>query len=139
VRGHVECWHRSSATISEGLAAKARAMAMRCFWPPESSFGLRRAKSAGSRTISRISRMRASILAWPLLMPNFLSEPRIETPAIADPFEIPDDVVGSKRATLAPLHVLLAARRTEASGGTIGGDFGLRGLAGALDLPRTAV
>jgi hypothetical protein len=33
----------------------------------------------------------------------------------------------------------LAARRTEASGGTIGGDFGLRGLAGALDLPRTAV
>jgi hypothetical protein len=26
---------------------------------------------------------------------------------IADPFEIPDEVVGSKRATLAPLHVLL--------------------------------
>ena len=34
---------------------------------------------------------------------------------------------------------ILAARRTEASGGTIGGDFGLRGLAGALALSRTAV
>jgi hypothetical protein len=38
-----------------------------------------------------------------------------------------------------PWLLCLAARRTEASGGTIGGDFGLRGLAGALDLPRTAV
>jgi NO-binding membrane sensor protein with MHYT domain len=41
--------------------------------------------------------------------------------------------------SISAVEARLAARRTEGSGGTIGGDFGLRGLAGALGLSRTAV
>ena len=38
----------SSATTTCGAPAKARAMPMRCFWPPESWRGMRRAKARGS-------------------------------------------------------------------------------------------
>ena len=45
----------SSATTTFGVPAKARAMPMRCFCPPESWRGMRRAKARGSRTMSRSS------------------------------------------------------------------------------------
>ncbi len=40
----------SSQTTSVGSPAKARAMAMRCFWPPESSIGFWKRKRGSTRT-----------------------------------------------------------------------------------------
>ncbi len=45
----------SSATTTEALPPKARAMPIRCFWPPESWRGLRSANSRGSLTMSSSS------------------------------------------------------------------------------------
>ncbi len=53
----------SSSTKSSGSVAKARAMAARCSWPPETSRGRRRAKVDGSRTCSSNSATRSS-RAW---------------------------------------------------------------------------
>ena len=55
----------SSATMTSGSPASARAMATRCFWPPESWRGLRSTKSAGSFTIS-ISRRACSRIDAPV-------------------------------------------------------------------------
>ena len=49
----------SSATTTSGLPAKARAMPMRCFCPPESWRGMRRSNSRGSLTRSSSSSIRA--------------------------------------------------------------------------------
>ena len=57
----------SSATTTSGSPASARAMATRCFWPPDSWWGFRPASSAGSRTTSRrwaTSRRVASRERW---------------------------------------------------------------------------
>ena len=51
----------SSATTTVASPAKARAMPMRCFWPPDSWRGMRDAKARGSLTRSSSSRSAASI------------------------------------------------------------------------------
>ena len=44
----------SSHTTSAGLPANARAMAMRCFWPPDSSVGFCSRKRGSTRTSAEI-------------------------------------------------------------------------------------
>ena len=72
----------SSATTTCGSPAKARAMPMRCFCPPESWRGIRRAKARGSFTRSSSSNIRAS--RSPLVLPtrNFSSTRMICPPML---------------------------------------------------------
>ncbi|CAM4138094.1 hypothetical protein ROMU108268_17700 [Roseomonas mucosa] len=51
----------SSATIISGSTARARAMPMRCRWPPENSCGRREAASGGRFTEARSSATRPAI------------------------------------------------------------------------------
>ena len=63
----------SSATTTLALPAKARAMPMRCFCPPESWRGMRSAKARGSFTRSSSSSIRCLRSAALLPTPNFSS------------------------------------------------------------------
>ena len=72
----------SSATTTCGAPAKARAMPMRCFCPPESWRGIRRAKARGSLTRSSSSSIRASRSAFDLPTRNFSSTRMIWPPML---------------------------------------------------------
>ena len=61
----------SSATTTCGAPAKARAMPIRCFCPPESWRGIRRAKALGNFTRSRSSSIRVCRSASDLPTRNF--------------------------------------------------------------------
>ena len=60
----------SSAMIIFGLPAKARAMPIRCFWPPESWRGFRRANSFGSLTVDSSCSTRSVTLSRSRSTPN---------------------------------------------------------------------
>src|SRR6266545_3194498 len=72
----------SSATISFGLTARARAIPMRCRWPPENSCGYRRRCSAlrptvSSRCTTRSSRSRFVLASLWITRASPMIEPTV--------------------------------------------------------------